>query len=130
MKPNKSTNIFTSLILIFFSFILLDLVYFYFVQSSMQKMITSIQKTPMNINWVYFITCYLFLTFAVYFFIIRENKSVSYAFLLGITVYGVYETTNASIFQKWQNWIVFIDTIWGGILFALVTMIYNYLKFI
>ena len=89
MKPNKSTNIFTSLILIFFSFILLDLVYFYFVQSSMQKMITSIQKTPMNINWVYFITCYLFLTFAVYFFIIRENTSVSYAFLLGITVYGV-----------------------------------------
>jgi uncharacterized membrane protein len=126
MKGNKSRNIIISIILIFVSFILLDLVYFYFVQSSMQKMITSIQKSPMTINWVYFITCYLFLTFAVYYFIIRENKSILYAFLLGITVYGVYECTNASLFQKWQNWVVFVDTIWGGILFALVTMIYNY----
>ena len=115
-----------SLTVIFLSLLALDLIYFFFVQANMIKMISSIQQTPMKINLSYFVLCYLFLTFAIYYFIIKERKPTIDAFLLGLTVYAIYELTNASIFTKWKNWVILVDSIWGGILFSLVTIIYRY----
>jgi len=43
------------------------------------------------------------------------------AFLLGVFVYGVYETTSLALLRKWRPTTVLIDTLWGGILFALTT---------
>ena len=45
------------------------------------------------------------------------------AFILGVVIYGVYETTNYALFDKWSLKAVILDTIWGGSLFALTTMI-------
>lgn len=36
-------------------------------------------------------------------------------------VYGVYETTNYSIINKWEMTAVIMDTLWGGVLFAATT---------
>jgi uncharacterized membrane protein len=65
----------------------------------------------------------------LYYFIIKENKSVLDAFILGFCTYGIYETTNLSLLNKWDYNIALIDTIWGGILYALTTYIIknNYL---
>lgn len=120
----KKVSLFYSLIILFFSILLFDFIYFYFVQKMMMNMITTIQKTPVKINILYFISCYFFLTFALYYFIIRERKSTIDAFLLGISIYAVYELTNATLFTKWKKWVIFIDSIWGGILFSLVTLLY------
>ena len=50
------------------------------------------------------------------------------AFLLGLVIYGVYEGTNYAIIDGWKPWAVALDTIWGGILFALTTWIlYKYM---
>jgi len=115
-----------SLTVIFLSLLALDSIYFFFVQANMKNMISSIQQTPMKINLSYFVLCYLFLTFAIYYFIIKERKPTIDAFLLGLTVYAIYELTNASIFTKWKNWVILVDSIWGGVLFSLVTIIYRY----
>ena len=90
-------------------------------------MISMIQKNPVKINFIYFILCYLFLTFVLYYFIIRENKSPMDAFLLGLSTYAIYELTSASLFTNWKLWVVLLDSLWGGILFFLVTTIYYYL---
>ena len=75
-----------SLTVIFLSLLALDSIYFFFVQANMKNMISSIQQTPMKINLSYFVLCYLFLTFAIYYFIIKERKPTIDAFLLGLTV--------------------------------------------
>ena len=49
------------------------------------------------------------------------------AAILGWVIYGVYETTNAAIFKKWDYFSLTIDTIWGGILFSLTTFIHRQL---
>jgi uncharacterized membrane protein len=56
-------------------------------------------------------------------FIFNSNRGVKDAFLLGICVYGVYETTNYAILDKWSKTSVIIDTLWGGILFSGTTYI-------
>ena len=45
------------------------------------------------------------------------------AFLLGIVIYGVYESTNYAILKNWNIKAVALDTLWGGILFALTTKV-------
>ena len=123
----KNVSILYKLTIILFSILLLDFIYFYFFQESMMKMISMIQKNPVKINFIYFILCYLFLTFVLYYFIIRENKSPMDAFLLGLSTYAIYELTSASLFTNWKLWVVLLDSLWGGILFFLVTTIYYYL---
>ena len=122
----KTAKLIGSLVLILFCLLSLDGIFFYLVQSQMSKMINNIQQMPMKINWLYFILCYLVLTFAIYYFIIRLNRPLVDAFLLGMTIYAVFETTNAAIFTKWQKIIVLIDILWGGILFLLVKWLYDF----
>ena len=59
--------------------------------------------------------------FGLNYFIIRKNESITDAFVLGILVYGVFETTNGAIFKTWNVKTSLIDTLWGGFLFATVT---------
>ena len=64
--------------------------------------------------------CYILLTIGIYYY---TDKNVMKSFLLGIIIYGVYETTSKALLENWEWKIVIIDTIWGGILFTIITMI-------
>ncbi len=72
--------------------------------------------------------CYILLIIGINYFIIKPRRSVSDAFLLGIVIYGVYETTNLALFKNWSILTVIIDTLWGGLLFAATTYIVNLLR--
>ena len=103
---------------------LLDSIFIYFFSNSeFNRVIFNIQKSKLNINYFGAILCYILLIFSLYYFIIKDNKSILDAFLLGIVIYGVFETTNYTIFEKWEPKVVFMDTLWGGILFASTTYI-------
>jgi uncharacterized membrane protein len=67
------------------------------------------------------IFCYIFLIFGLNYFIIRPRKPLWDAFLFGLVVYGVYETTTYALFEKWSPKAIVLDTTWGGILFMLTT---------
>lgn len=87
-----------------------------------QKYTTRVLKLK-KINYFAMIICYLFVIFAYYYFIYLPRKSPEYAFIFGFIINGVYETTNWTIFEYWPLPLVIMDTIWGGVLFYLVTLV-------
>jgi uncharacterized membrane protein len=110
-------------------FLILDAAFIYMSSNMFSSQIMQIQKTPLKINITSSIACYVFLIFGLYFFILREHKSVLSAFFLGIVIYGVYETTTFALLKNWHLHTVLIDTLWGGILFASTTYLtYSLMK--
>jgi uncharacterized membrane protein len=112
-------NIFVSSIV----FIVIDSVYLNFIKDYFNNQVKLIQGSSIKINSYAMIICYIILIFGINYFIIIPNRSILDAFLLGLIIYGVYETTNMALFSKWSWTTVVIDTLWGGILFALTTTI-------
>mgnify|MGYP002020043095 FL=1 len=104
-------------------FPLVDAVYLSSVGSKYNAMLTKIQGKGIQFKMVHAVLCYICLLGLINYFIIKDKRDYKDAFFLGLGVYGVYEFTNAAIFEKWELWSVVIDTLWGGILFALVTML-------
>jgi uncharacterized membrane protein len=102
-------------------FILLDIVFLYINAKTFENQIRQVQNTSLNMRYNSAIVCYIFLIGALYYFILREHKTPNEAFLLGIAIYGVYETTTYATLEKWRLETVAKDTLWGGILFYLTT---------
>lgn len=109
-------------------FIFIDSVYLQLVRPYFEKQIQDVQGYAVNVNFLGVALCYIFLIIGINYFIIKPRKSVTDAFLLGIVIYGVYETTNYALFKKWSLLTVFMDTLWGGVLFAATTYIINLLR--
>jgi uncharacterized membrane protein len=104
-------------------FVVIDFIYLNITSNYFSNQIKIIQGSPIKMNFLATLLCYIFLIFGINYFIIKPNRSVQDAFLLGLVIYGVYETTNMALFSKWSWLTVFMDTLWGGILFALTTYI-------
>lgn len=109
-------------------FVILDYIYLGFMKSYFEKQIQLIQGSPLKVNLLGAFICYIFLITGINYFIIKPNRSVKDAFLFGLIIYAVYETTNLALFSKWSWLTVIIDSLWGGTLFALTTLIVSYLK--
>jgi uncharacterized membrane protein len=105
-----------------------DFMYLRVISSYFSNQIQRVQGSPMSINYLGAALCYVFLIVGINYFIIKPRKSVSDAFLLGLVIYGVYETTNYALFKNWSIMTVIIDTLWGGTLFAITTYIVNLLR--
>lgn len=109
-------------------FISIDFVYLNLIKDYFENQIKKVQGSAVKFNLFGAMLCYIFLVFGINYFIIKPRKSVSDAFLLGLVIYGVYETTNYALLSKWSILTVIMDTLWGGILFALTTFIMNKLR--
>jgi uncharacterized membrane protein len=115
------------------AFVLLsiDLVYIYSKSEYFGRYFEKIQKSPMKFKPLKAAMAYILLVIGLYYFVIREKKPITYAFLLGVFVYGVYDLTNYATLEKWTLKFVITDTVWGGTVFALSTfIIYKILKMI
>jgi uncharacterized membrane protein len=107
----------------------LDFIYLSAFSKFFNNLIYSIQGSPIKMNIVGAVLCYILLIFGLNYFIITPKKSLTDAFLLGLVIYGVYETTSYAIIRKWKPEAVALDTLWGGILMALTTKItYAFLR--
>ncbi len=109
-------------------FVVIDYIYLNLIKNYFANQIKIVQGSTMQINPLGVMLCYIFLIFGINYFIIKPKKSAYEAFLLGLLIYGVFETTNYALFSKWSILTVIIDTLWGGILFALVTFIINKIR--
>jgi uncharacterized membrane protein len=109
-------------------FVVLDSIYLNLIKDYFSKQIKLVQGTPIQMNLLATLLCYVFLIFGINYFIIQPNRSVQDAFLLGIIIYGVFETTCKALFSKWSWTTVIMDTLWGGILFALTTYIVSLMR--
>jgi uncharacterized membrane protein len=99
----------------------LDSIYLYTIKDYFIGQIIQIQKVNIQPKYWGAVFCYLFLIFGLYYFIIEEGRPLIDAFLFGLVIYGVYETTNYAILKKWKWETVLMDTTWGGTLFTLTT---------
>jgi len=103
--------------------ILLDSVYLTMNYQAFAEEIAAIQRVVLQLRMEGAILCYFFLIFGLYYFILRRNRSVLEAFLFGLVIYAVYDTTNYATLKKWSPYLAIMDTLWGGTLFALTTYI-------
>jgi uncharacterized membrane protein len=104
-------------------FVALDSVYLSFMKTYFDNQIRSIQGSNIQMNLTAAILCYISLVFGIYYFIIKDNKPLYQAFLLGLVIYTVYEFTNWSLLKSWKLTTVIIDSLWGATLFTLTTAI-------
>jgi uncharacterized membrane protein len=106
----------------------LDAIYLNSVSSQYQRIVKSIQGKKLVVKYIPTFIVYISIIVLLYYFIIRENRTPFEAFLLGSMTYAIFDFTNLAIFNKWDLKMSIIDSIWGGILFATSTFIFN--KFI
>jgi len=101
----------------------IDFIYLTANKGAWETQIVQIQRVVMQLKIVPAILCYLLLIVALNYFILRTHRPVWEAFMLGVIIYGVFDTTNYALFKKWDWKLGLMDGLWGGVLFALTTSI-------
>lgn len=120
-----------NIILLAVIFVLVDVGFLYLMSNNFQIMVKKIQGTPLKMELLPTIACYIILVSSLYYFVINKKGSYLDAFLLGFFIYAVYETTNMAIFKDWSYNVGLIDLSWGGFLFLITTYLYkNSVKYI
>jgi uncharacterized membrane protein len=109
-------------------FVSIDYIYLNLIKDYFSKQVQSVQGSPLKINYLGALLCYIFLIIGLNYFIIKPKRSVQDAFLLGLIIYAVFETTNLALFKNWSILTVLIDSLWGGILFALTTYLVRFIR--
>jgi len=106
----------------------IDFIYLNFLKSYYFEQIKKVQGNMPKINYLGVVLCYIFLIVGINYFIIKSRKNISDAFLLGMVIYGVYNTSNYAIFDNWSIFTVILDTLWGGILFGSTSYIVKFFQ--
>ena len=109
-------------------FVLLDFIFISLNKKNFESQIIRVQHFAVNLKIVGAIACYIFLIGGLYYFILRNHRPVFDAFLLGLVIFGVFETTNYAMFKNWNILTVLMDVLWGGNVFAATTYLtYEYI---
>ena len=119
------------LVIILVIFLVIDIPMITYINSTMyQIQFNRINNSPMNVNLRTYISagiCYLFLVFGIYYFAVKQN-SVSNGAILGLVIYGIYNTTNLATINNYGIKESIIDTVWGTILCTIITYVTIKLK--
>lgn len=105
--------------------LLLDFIYLGSHSQYFKKVFTKIQGKSI-IRYSAALLCYVAMITLLNTFIIQKYskpsfKVLSNAFLLGFLTYIIYDLTNYATIEKWPLYLVIVDSIWGGSLFALTS---------
>jgi len=119
-------------------FIILDGTWIMINNNYYNNLAIKIQKEPIELKIPAIIITYILLFISLFFciryieletkFNIDKNKNylkiIPLSILFGLTVYGIYSYTT-SIFLKNYNYTnAIIDTLWGGVLYSIPSIIY------
>lgn len=125
---NNNNKVIKSIIVSGISMLIIDYFYLTTIGKYFDTLVTKIQGYPIKFNIIGAILCYIVLIASLNYFVLLNNNLTSLqkyrdAFILGLTIYAVFELTNIAIFDKWTWLGVLIDSVWGSILFFVVTLI-------
>lgn len=105
---------------IFIILLVLDTIWIqFFLLKPFSDMIYSVQGSYMEVQPYRLIIAYIILYLLVIFTIDKVNTPQE-AFILGMLVYGVYDSTNYATLKNWDLKVAIKDSLWGGILFAII----------
>jgi len=126
----KLTNIdYKTFLGIFLLLLFFDALYIIAFNSYFKRLFKTVQGgRKLSIKYGGFIATYLFMSSILYYFGIVKRFTPSEMFLLGISIYGVYELTNYATLVDWTMQMVVLDTLWGGILFMTTLHVLQLLK--
>ena len=116
------------LLLTAITLVVVDMGFLYLMGPYFGKMVKSIQGSDMVLNNLTAFITYVILVLQIYYFIISKNASYTDAFILGSTTYAIFDFTNLSVFKNYNINIALVDSIWGGILYMLVTFIFRQME--
>lgn len=119
----------------------LDTIYLLIVSTFYKRSIKKIQNgIEMKVDIVAAIACYIFMITGLIFIVFTQlsrygslrslslgNKlkyAVRFGGIVGLVVYGVFNTTNLAIFRNYSKTLAIIDMFWGVILYTLATFTY------
>lgn len=117
----KSKELWNFILLPTIILLTLDSIYIYLTLGEFKLQIAEVQRVVLQVKYLGAILCYFFLIFGLYYFILREHKSIFDAMLFGFVIYGVYDTTTYAVLKKWKLKLMIMDTLWGGALMGLTT---------
>ena len=85
-----------------------------------KDMVQRIQGSPLRFSYLPAIIVYLAMGYLV-----LQTKTPLEAFYTGAATYAVYDFTNLATLKNYDASFAIVDTLWGGILFALVRFVLN-----
>lgn len=104
----------------------LDIPWLYIQGSWVQDIVRNIQADrSMNVRLWAGIPVYIALAYVV-----TQVSSAPRAFLLGMSIYAVYDFTQVVTFDKYPIGFAIVDSLWGGVLMALSWWIATQIKLI
>jgi uncharacterized membrane protein len=105
-----------------------DVLFLYSNGTMFKKQIENVQHSAFSMNYFGAAFAYVLLIFGLYWFIIKDNRPLIDAFMLGFVIYGVYEGTSKALLKNWDYKTMAIDTLWGGTLLVLTASIVYYMR--
>ena len=108
-------------------FPLIDYIYLSRISGHFSELVKKITKEEMVFNLPKAVGAYFFLLLGLYYFILKDlnqdnlKEKIVSAMILGWVIYGTYDFTTGAILKDYDWNTMIIDTIWGGILYGLVT---------
>ena len=116
------------LVLSIIFFLVLDALFIGALMKDWQSLLLRVQGEKMEVRIASAVGAYVVMVLAWVYFVYRPylvHKNISTAVrtgaMLGFVIYGVFELTNFAIIKKWNMKFVLMDTIWGSLLYGLVT---------
>ena len=110
--------------------VLVGVDFFYLSSTSkfFNNIVKNIQGKEIQFKMLGAVICYVFLVLGLNYFVLLDKKlgkkeKIFKAFMLGLIIYGVFESTNLAIFTNWTLDALLLDTLWGSILFSITTYI-------
>jgi uncharacterized membrane protein len=131
-------------IIIIILLFVLDIIWLSLNAKYYSKMIKSIQNKEIKINIIYALFTYLLMIASIIFinipFIESKinktdskieiiKKSLLYSGLLGLFIYGIYNGTNLATLENYDINVALKDTLWGVIIYTIVTTTYFLIPF-
>jgi len=115
ITPLQMDPLSTLILLLFFDLLWITEI----MKSLFEPMVQDIQGSPLNANGYKALIAYTILFLFAYIFIPKMDNYED-TFLLGFFTYAIYETTNYTVFDKWNPYVVVLDSLWGGVLLCLL----------
>lgn len=103
--------------------LLVDLPWLLLTSNNARSMIQKIQQSPLEVKWLPALVVYTALGY-----LITIPTSVQSAFFLGLCTYAVYDFTNLATLKNYSPTFAILDSLWGGVLFAIVYSIIQKFK--
>jgi uncharacterized membrane protein len=92
------------------------------MKSHFNQKIIQIQNSPMEVNWIAALFCYIILIGGLYYFVVNKSKEFNIVEILslsapyGLVTYGTFDFTTATMFKGWDLGTAFADLAWGAVL--------------